>query len=67
MTEAQRKELLILAGRANFLRDLRERKRISEAEYFSRLNGLRQEAGLDPIAISLNAGGPLTASAAWGS
>ena len=49
MTQAQGKQLVILAAQADRLADLRERKRISDAEYFARLNVLRCQAGLEPL------------------
>jgi hypothetical protein len=49
MTEAQGHELLILAIRADYLGELRDKRRISEDEYISRLNDLRKRAGLEPL------------------
>ena len=51
MTQSEAKQLLILAARADYLAQLRERKRISEEEYMQRLNELRRQCGLAPIEI----------------
>jgi hypothetical protein len=67
MTDAQAKQLMILAARADYLCDLREKKRISEGEYFARLNGLRQQAGLLPLQPKLAVEPQFVAAAAWGS
>src|SRR5438477_378229 len=46
MTEAQGKQLLILAARADHLANLRGRNRISEEQYYAMLNNLRELAGV---------------------
>ena len=65
MTQNEGKRLLILTARAEYLGELRDRKRISEQEYFAQLNGLRQQAGLEPLQMKTSAP-RLAASAAWG-
>jgi len=64
LTERQGKQLLILAARADYLGDLRERKRITDEEYVSRLNELRQQAGLQPLLLKTSAppGSPQSSS-----
>ena len=49
MTQTQGKQLLILAAQADYLGALRERKRISDEEYFARLNDIRRQVGLEPL------------------
>ena len=51
LIETQAKQVLILAARADYLTTQWERKRISEIEYFSQLNGLRRECGLSPLEV----------------
>lgn len=67
MTEKQGRQLMIMAAQADYLGALRERNRISEDEYFGRLNGLREQAGLEPIQRKPDAAPRLIASGAWGS
>jgi hypothetical protein len=66
LTETQGKQLLILTARADYLGGLRERKRISDEEYFLRLNELRQQVGLEPLITHRAPGGVPVLTAAWG-
>jgi hypothetical protein len=49
MTEAEKRKLQELAGRAAYLARLRDQRRISDHEYIERLNQLRGKHGLWPI------------------
>jgi len=49
MTQSELRELQVLAARANYLANLRDRGRITEDEFVARLNGLRAQCGLEPI------------------
>ena len=49
MTEAEKRKLQELAGRAVYLARLRDLRRISDHEYIERLNQLRGRHGLWPI------------------
>jgi hypothetical protein len=51
MSDEQTTQLLVLSAQADHLADLFERKGISKEEYFTRLNGIRQRAGLDPLRL----------------
>jgi hypothetical protein len=46
MTRQEMEQLCELAGRAQYLARLRDRRRITEKEYFDRLNDLRRQHGL---------------------
>jgi len=52
MTHDELRELQVLASRANYLAQLRDRRRLTEDEYVERLNGLREQCGLAPLQAS---------------
>ena len=49
MTQAQGRQLLILAAKADYLARLREARRISPQDYLALLNQLRAQAGMDAV------------------